>query len=70
MGELWPGKQLKHVQTDKAAKGHGNARSFADARAYNLAKKWRHEKFTEADIAGHCGFANRTLLGVLEYTCP
>ena len=46
MRELFPGRvdETMHLQTDRAAKGHGHARSFADARAYNLAKMWRKEK--------------------------
>ena len=72
MRELFPGRvdETMHLQTDRAAKGHGHARSFADARAYNLAKKWRTEKFTERAIAGHCSYANATLMAILQYTCP
>ena len=33
-----------HTAPHRTAKGHGHARSFADARAYNLAKMWRKEK--------------------------
>ena len=52
------------------AKKHGHARSFADARAYNLGKRWRAEKFTEPEVAGHCARANATVLANLGYTCP
>lgn len=70
MSVLFPDRAATHLETDGAAKTHGHARSFADARAYNLAKKWRTEKFTEPEVAGHCARANATLLGVLQYTCP
>ena len=59
-----------HAQQRRAAKRHGHARSFADARAYNLAKRWRAEKFTEPEVAGHCARANATVLANLGYTCP
>ena len=72
IGDLFPGRiaPSSHLQTDRAAKSHGQSRSFADARAYNLAKKWRTEKFTERAIAGHCSYANATLMAILQYTCP
>ena len=65
---LFPGAH--HAQQRRAAKRHGHARSFADARAYNLAKRWRAEKFTEPEVAGHCARANATVLANLGYTCP
>lgn len=60
----------RHATQRRAAKKHGRARSFADARAYNLAKRWRAEKFSPDELVGHCARANATLMGVLEYTCP